>query len=126
MKLDHLVILVADVEASVRFYDALFAAIGWTKRRAHVWVDPAGVAIDLKPATPDTRPYDRYAPGLNHLGVTAPDRAAVDAVAAELAAAGFDVPAIQIFDDADYALFVKDPDGMRIEVTAYGAAPPPA
>lgn len=123
MKLDHLVILVSNPDASVPFYDALFAAIGWTKLRDHVWRDPGGVAFECKPAAAESRPYERYAPGLNHLGVTAPSRAAVRAVAAQMDEAGFEVAPAQLLGD-DYALFLRDPDGMRVEVTAYGGSPP--
>lgn len=121
VKLDHLVILVSNLEASLPFYEALFTAVGWTKSRPHVWVDDTGIMVDIKQATDLARPYGRFAPGLNHMGVTAPDRAAVEAVARAMAAAGFEVPEIEIFD-ADEALFLKDPDGMRIEVTSYGTA----
>ena len=41
--------------------------------------------------------------------------AAFEAVAARVAAAGFEVPAVQSFGEAR-ALFLKDPDGLRLEV----------
>ena len=36
-----------------------------------------------------------------------------------MAEAGFEAPDVQTFDK-DLALFLKDPDGMRIEITVYG------
>jgi hypothetical protein len=33
--------------------------------------------------------------------------------------AGYDVPDIQVFGE-DIAIFLKDPDGMRIELSVYG------
>jgi lactoylglutathione lyase len=43
-----------------------------------------------------------------------------------MAAAGFEVPDIQAFGEAA-ALFMKDPDGLRFEISFIPAgAPPPA
>lgn len=118
MKLDHMVIMVRSLEASLPWYDAMLGLLGFTKTRDHVWANEDGVAIDLKQAKIDTQDYGRYAPGLNHLGFTAPDAAALDAVRDGMAAAGFDVPEMQHFDH-DLATFFRDPDGMRVEVAVY-------
>jgi lactoylglutathione lyase len=120
MKLDHLVIMVRSLDASLGWYTTLLGLLGFTKSRDHVWTNEDGVAIDLKQAKADTGDYGRYAPGLNHLGFTAPDDAALNAVRDGMAAAAFDVPELQNFGD-ERATFFKDPDGMRIEVTVYGA-----
>lgn len=113
-----MVILVRSLEASLPWYAALLGLIGFTKTRDHVWVSDDGLAIDLKQAKDDTRDYARYAPGLNHLGFTAPDRAALDAVRAGMEEAGFEVPEIQQFG-GETATFFRDPEGMRVEVTVY-------
>ena len=117
MQLDHLVILVRSLERSLPWYSALFGALGFEKSREHVWWN-GSVAIDLKEAEPDTPDYQRYAPGLNHLGFTAPDRAAFDAVRAAMESAGFDLPEAQPLGST-LATFFKDPDGMRLEVSLY-------
>ncbi len=119
MKLDHIVVMVRDLPASLPWYSAMLAAIGFEKTRDHVWLSDDGFAIDLMQAEPGTRSYERRGPGLNHLGFTAPDEQALDAVRTAMAAAGFDVPDKQLFGDS-IATFFKDPDGMRVEVTAYG------
>lgn len=119
MKLDHIVILASDIAASERWYDALLTLIGFAKQRDHVWSNDDGLAIDLREAEPDTRPYERFGAGLNHLGFTAPTMDALEAVRSAMSAAGYDVPAIQNFDD-DRAVFFRDPDGMRIELAVYG------
>lgn len=119
MKLDHIVILVRDLDASLPWYAAMLGAIGFAKQRDRVWGNEDGLFIDLKQADPDTADYARYAPGLNHLGFTAPDLAALDRVRAEMAQAGFDVPEMQ-YHGCETATFFRDPDGMRIEVTHYG------
>ena len=118
MKLDHMVILVRSLEASLPWYEALLGLIGFRKTRNHVWSSDDGLSVDLKQAKAVTSDYERYAPGLNHLGFTAPDEAALDAVRDGMAKAGFEVPDKQYFD-GETATFFRDPDGMRIEVTVY-------
>ena len=118
MKLDHLVVMVRSLEASLPWYSAMLGLLRFDKTRDHVWANEDGVAIDLKQADTDTRDYARYAPGLNHLGFTAPDRAALDAVRDGMEAAGFVVPELQEFE-GETATFFRDPEGMRIEVTVY-------
>lgn len=118
MNLDHIVILVRSLERSLPWYSAMLAAIGFQKTRDHVWWN-GSIAIDLKEARDDTPDYERFAPGLNHLGFTAPDRSAFEKVRNSMAEAGFDVPPEQLIGE-DVATFFKDPDGMRIEVTLYG------
>ena len=118
MKLDHIVILVRSLDASLPWYSALLGLLGFDKTRDHVWFD-GQIAIDLKEANTGTPDYERYAPGLNHLGFTAADEQALDAVRQGMADAGFEVPEMQRLGTA-LATFFKDPDGMRIEVTVYG------
>ncbi len=118
MKLDHIVILVRSLDASLPWYSALLSLLGFEKTRDHVWFD-GEIALDLKEADAGTPDYEPYAPGLNHLGFTAPNEAALDAVRDSMASAGFDVPDKQHFG-GQAATFFKDPDGMRIEVTVYG------
>lgn len=119
MKLDHIVILVRSLDVSLPWYAAMLGAIGFTKTRDHVWLSDDGLAIDLQEARAATPGYERYAPGLNHLGFTAADDAALDAVRAAMAAAGYPVAEKQHFGRTT-ATFFKDPDGMRVEVTVYG------
>jgi catechol 2,3-dioxygenase-like lactoylglutathione lyase family enzyme len=119
MKLDHIVILVRSLDASLQWYATLLALIGFQKTRDHVWINEDGVAIDIKQAAPEGRAYERYAPGLNHVGFTAASPGDLMRVRAGMAAKGFTVPEEQSFG-ADRALFFADPDGMRVEVTVYG------
>jgi catechol 2,3-dioxygenase-like lactoylglutathione lyase family enzyme len=118
MKLDHLVILVRSLERSLTWYDTLLCLIGFTKTRDHVWGNADGVYIDMKEAKADTADYARHAPGLNHLGFTAPDLHALEHVRDGMAAADFEVPEIQHLG-RETATFFRDPDGMRIEVSVY-------
>lgn len=119
MKLDHIVVMVRSLDVSLSWYRAMLNAIGFTKTRDHVWLNDDGFAIDLKQAEPGTRDYERRGPGLNHLGFTAPDEAALDRVRAAMAASGLEVAEKQYFG-RDISTFFRDPDGMRVEVTVYG------
>lgn len=118
MKLDHIVILLADLEAGLPFYETLLPLIGFTRTRDHVWGNPDGVHLDLKQAGQPDHRYERHGPGLNHIGFTAPDREAIETVRQAMAVAGFEVAEIQEFGDGS-ALFLKDREGMRIEVASY-------
>ena len=118
MKLDHIVLMLGDLEASLAYYETLLPLIGFTRTRDHVWGNADGVYIDLKQAGEPGHGYRRFGVGLNHLGFTAADEAEVDAVAAAMSGAGFDVPETQRLGDA-YALFMKDRDGIRFEITYY-------
>ncbi|HXG99512.1 MAG TPA: VOC family protein [Sphingomicrobium sp.] len=117
MKLDHILIMVRSLDASLNWYTTLLESLSFTKTRDHVWYD-GELAIDLQQAEPDTPDYARRGPGLNHLGFTAPSESELDRVRSEMAAAGFDVPEKQRFGN-DIATFFKDPEGMRIEVAVY-------
>ncbi|QDP20011.1 VOC family protein [Sphingomonas xanthus] len=118
MKLDHVVIMVRSLDQSLPWYSTILPLLGFDKTRDHVWYD-GGVAIDLKKARSGTADYERYGPGLNHLGFTAPNEAALDRVREAMAVAGFEVPDKQRLG-TEIATFFKDPDGMRLELTVYG------
>lgn len=115
MKLDHIVLAVSDLGRSVPYYDVLFELLGLTKTREHVYASEQGWAFDLRTAAEPTYAYRRSGVGVNHIAMAAVNRAQVDQVARSMAAAGFDVPETQVIGDA-YALFMKDADGMRIEI----------
>lgn len=118
MKLDHLVILLSDLESSLPFYETLLPLLGFSKSREHVWGNEEGTYLDFRQAQQPEHGYQRFAPGLNHMGFAAPDRETIERIGQAMADAGFEVPAIQEFPDGS-ALFLKDADGMRIEVGMY-------
>lgn len=113
---DHAAILVSSLDRSLPYYRALLPLLGFAEAADGLWSNGTGFSIKLGEAEPGRRPYDRHGAGLNHLGFAAPDRRAVLAVAGAMAAAGFEVPDIQPFGEAA-ALFMKDPDGLRFEVS---------
>ncbi len=104
----------------MHYYRALLPLLGFAQTSDGLWSNGAGFSLKFAEADPGSRPYDRHGPGLNHLGFAAADREAVVAVARGMTAAGFDVPEIQPFGHAA-ALFMKDPDGLRFEISCHGS-----
>ena len=124
MKLDHVTLLVSSLEHSMPYYERLLPLIGLRKERSHVWTDGAGFFLQFLQAKSAARPYERYGAGLNHLGFGAASPEQVEEIRAGMEAAGFPVPEIQHLSGAT-ALFMKDPDGIRFEVTYYPPGMPP-
>ncbi|MET1255766.1 VOC family protein [Aliikangiella maris] len=118
MKLDHIVIMLSDMENHFAFYEVLLPQLGFRKIREHVFVNDEGNHLDFKQAPDADYCYRRYAPGLNHIGFTAHSEAQLIEIKNIMANARFDVPEIQTFDEGR-AIFFKDSDGMRIEVACY-------
>ena len=102
------------------YYRALLPLLGFAETPDDLWSNGSGFSLKFAEADPASRAYDRYGAGLNHLGFSAASREAVLAVAGGMAAAGFEVPSIQPFGKAA-ALFIKDPDGLRFEVTFHAS-----
>ena len=118
MKLDHVTLLVSSLERSLPYYAALLPLVGFSKVKDHVWTDGDGFFFQFRQAREGTAPYERYGAGMNHLGFGAASADEVHAVRASMQAAGFDVPDVQTLGGA-IALFMKDPDGIRFEITWY-------
>jgi catechol 2,3-dioxygenase-like lactoylglutathione lyase family enzyme len=108
LKVDHVTLLVRSLEASMPYYDALLPLLGFFKKRDHVWTDGRGFFFQFLQAHDGMPAYQRYGIGMNHLGFAAPDVDTVHRVRDTMAAAG-----------AATALFMKDPDGIRFEITNY-------
>jgi catechol 2,3-dioxygenase-like lactoylglutathione lyase family enzyme len=124
LPLDHLSILSRDAAASARFYALLLPELGFEPIKPGIWRTASGLYLQFKTARPDTRPYERYGPGLNHLGFTAPDEAFVVRLAETMQAAGHEAR-LQRFPDGTVAVFLPDPDGLRVEVSHYPPGTPP-
>lgn len=115
--LDHIVIYAADTDSSGRFYEGLLGALGFEQRRAHVFARD-GLFFDIRPMLHASPPQERGRRGVDHIGFKATTREQVDAIDAGMKEAGFEGRLIE-FDSGDYALFLPDPDGVRIEITCY-------
>lgn len=117
--LDHIGFEVADLERSAAFYDAVFFALG--TRRAHQ--SPHAVAYgDNGPAFWIVERGRRPAPGYGHIALRATGKAAVQAAhAAGVANGGTDdgTPAARPQYGRHYfAAYLRDPDGLRVEVVS--------
>ena len=120
--IDHIQLVVADLAASRRFYEALFEVleipIGGSAD-THFWFD------ELFVSTPDSPEALGELTGRHHLAFQARDRATVDAFyEAGLAAGGRDngAPGERPYHPGYYAAFLLDPDGNNIEAVFHGEA----
>lgn len=126
----HIDLTVRDLAASAPFYEALLGFLGFTRVKQeaalHVWdlirdgTLLGGVALR---AAHSARPHDRYSAGLHHLAFRAADRADVDrahVLMQEQGATILDAPAdYPQYGAGYYAVFVADPDGLKLEVVHF-------
>ena len=121
--IDHIQLVVADLAASRRFYEALFEVleipIGGSAD-THFWFD------ELFVSTPDSPEALGKLTGRHHLAFQARDRATVDAFhKAGLAAGGKDngAPGLRPqYHPGYYPAFLLDPNGNNIEAVFHGEA----
>ena len=119
---DHLQLVVRDLAASQRFYEAVLQVleipIGGTGKD-YFWAD------ELFVSTADSEAAQGQLTGRHHLAFQAKDRAAVDAFyKAALEHGGKDNgrPGERKYHPGYYATFVLDPDGNNIEAVFHGEA----
>ena len=120
--IDHLQLVVRDLPASQRFYEAVFKVleipIGGTGD-SYFWAD------ELFVSTADSEAAQGELTGRVHLAFQAKDPATVDAFHKEaLASGGKDhgAPGERPYHPGYYAAFVLDPDGNNIEAVYHGEA----
>jgi catechol-2,3-dioxygenase len=118
LKLDHLTICVSDWAAYERHYGAMLPLVGFERVDRHIWTDGEGFFLQFVKAEDGTRPYERRGAGLNHWGLAMPTAQSVEDLRDALLDAGILAQPIQHFDGAA-ALFIPDPDGLRVEFTYY-------
>jgi catechol 2,3-dioxygenase-like lactoylglutathione lyase family enzyme len=120
--IDHVQLVVADLAAARRFYDAVFKALGVPlggEGPDFFWAD------ELFVSTKDSKAAQGRLTGPTHLAFQAADRAAVEAFhKAGLAAGATDngAPGERPYHPGYYAAFLLDPDGNNIEAVHHGAA----
>lgn len=120
--IDHLQLVVKDLESSRRFYAAVFEALEIPMSGSgedHFWAD------ELFVSTPDSSAAQGQPTGRHHLAFQARDRAMVEAFhRAALAHGGRDngAPGERSYHPGYYAAFALDPDGNNIEAVYHGQA----
>jgi catechol 2,3-dioxygenase-like lactoylglutathione lyase family enzyme len=118
--IDHIQLVVADIKASRRFYDAIFAVLGIPlggELGEDFWYD------ELFVSTKDSEAALGELTGRHHLAFQAADRDAVDTFyQAGLAAGGRDngAPGERPYHPGYYAAFLLDPDGNNVEAVYHG------
>jgi catechol 2,3-dioxygenase-like lactoylglutathione lyase family enzyme len=120
--IDHVQLVVRDLDATRRFYDAVFEALGVPlggEGDSYFWVD------ELFVSTADSEGAEGRLTGRCHLAFQAQDRAMVEAFhKAGCAAGGKDngAPGVRPYHPGYYAAFLLDPDGNNIEAVFHGEA----
>lgn len=120
--IDHIQLVVKDLAASRRFYEAVFGALGIPIEGSadeHFWAD------ELFISSPDSKEAQGKLTGRHHIAFQARDHAMVDAFyQAALQSGGQDngAPGERSYHPGYYAAFVLDPDGNNIEAVHHGEA----
>lgn len=118
--IDHIQLVVRDIDASRRFYDAVFGVLKVPlggSADTHFWYDELFVSV------PDSPEAQGELTGRHHLAFQAQDRAMVDAFHKAALAAGATEngpPGERPYHPGYYAAFVLDPDGNNIEAVYHG------
>jgi catechol 2,3-dioxygenase-like lactoylglutathione lyase family enzyme len=120
--IDHIQLVVRDLAASRRFYEAVFDVLGIPmggSEEDFFWTD------ELMVSTAHSEAAQGKLTGRHHLAFQAKDRAAVDAFHKKaIKNGGTDngEPGERPYHPGYYAAFVLDPDGNNIEVVYHGKA----
>jgi catechol 2,3-dioxygenase-like lactoylglutathione lyase family enzyme len=120
--IDHIQLVVKDLTASRRFYEAVFEVLGVPiggEADDYFWAD------ELVISSADSKAAQGELTGRTHLAFQAADHAAVDAfhkVALQNGGTDNGAPGERPYHPGYYAAFVLDPDGNNIEAVNHGEA----
>jgi catechol 2,3-dioxygenase-like lactoylglutathione lyase family enzyme len=124
---DHLDLVVSDLERSLFFYRRLLEPLGYSdaseivgeQGERVVYLHGRGVvAVSLRAATTPGG-HDRYRVGLHHLAFQAASREAVEERLRWARGEGVEIendPKEYDYEPGYYAGFLRDPDGIKLEV----------
>jgi glyoxylase I family protein len=127
---DHLDLVVTDLERSLEFYNGLLEPLGFVRNseiegergeRVVYIGGTGGASVSLRQAQSDAHPtpYERYAVGIHHVAFFADSREVVDERARWLRERGATIesePAEYDYTPGYYAVFFYDPDGIKLEI----------
>jgi glyoxylase I family protein len=124
---DHLDLVVSDLDRSLEFYRALLEPLGYFRAseiagergERVVYLGGSGIVpVSLRQAqTPG--PYDRYRIGIHHIAFEAPSREVVDERLRWVHGQGVEIendPKEYDYRPGYYAGFFYDPDGIKVEI----------
>ena len=128
--IDHLDLVVSDLEASLAFYRELLEPLGYTRLSEikgergepvfYVGREGGMGSVSLRRRqSHGIQASDRYDLGIHHLAFGAESRAVVDERAEWLQARGVEIesaPQEYEYSPGYYAVFFYDPDGLKLEI----------
>jgi ribosomal protein S18 acetylase RimI-like enzyme/catechol 2,3-dioxygenase-like lactoylglutathione lyase family enzyme len=129
LAIDHVYITVSDIPRAEAFYDIVLSMLGFRKHRFELAGEPhtnyynRHFSYVLRPARLAIG-HNPYAPGLHHLCLRVLNDSMVRNIAQQLTAANILVSEPRLYPEyaPDYfAIFLCDPDGLRLEITNYRA-----
>lgn len=131
-RLDHLDLVVGSLDRSLPFYRELLGPLGW--RWVHEVEGERGetihylfrrdgrASIGLRARQSEgAPPHDRYAVGIHHVAINGGSRRAVDRAAEWARERRVEIesgPEEYAYLPGYYAVFLYDPDGIKVEVMA--------
>ncbi len=125
--IDHLDLVVSDLERSLAFYRGLLEPLGYVRaseiagergERVVYVGGPGVVPFSLREAQVEGS-YDRYRLGIHHVAFQAPSREAVDERLRWAREQGAEIendPKEYDYTEGYYAGFFYDPDGIKLEI----------
>ncbi|HEX6579018.1 MAG TPA: DivIVA domain-containing protein [Jiangellaceae bacterium] len=126
--LHHLEVWVRDLDVASRSFGWLFERLGWTLfqvwEQGRSWQAPGEGPYVVIERSPDLSwtPYDRTAPGLNHLALAVPERWMVDRIVSEAPTYGWRLMFTERHPYAGgtqhYAAYLENDEGFEAEVVA--------
>jgi len=129
-QIDHLDLVVGEIDRSLPFYRELLEPLGFVRvrevpgeRGETIWYlsGPGPCALGLRQRQSDAHgvPFDRYAVGVHHIAFAAASREVVDERARWVAERGAEIesgPREYDYRPGYYAFFFYDPDGIKLEI----------
>lgn len=125
--IDHIYVVVSDLDCSEKFYDVAMSILGFRKNKflnegdSHIQYYNRHFGFVLRPAH-SSSPHNPFSPGLHHFCFRVEDDVAVDEAAKRFGEAGITCSTPQLYPEYApdyYAIFFSDPDGIRLELTNY-------
>ena len=129
--IDHLDLVVGSLERGLDFYRGLLGPLGYVhegdiegergERVVYLSRHGGGGSLSLRERQSDAHetPYDRYAIGIHHIAFAASSRAVVDDRAQWARQNGAEIesgPQEYGYTPGYYAVFLHDPDGLKLEI----------